>query len=143
MNKLILLFSFLLFVNCASTQKVAKDKQALTNALNQSAKDWSIGSLEDYMNAYWKSEELQFIGSNGITYGWETTLANYKKSYPTKEDMGVLNFEILEITFLSKNVYSVVGKYFVNRSKGKLEGVFSVIFKKIDGQWRIVSDHSE
>ena len=90
-----------------------------------------------------KSEELQFIGSNGITYGWETTLANYKKSYPTKEDMGVLNFEILEITFLSKNVYSVVGKYFVNRSKGKLEGVFSVIFKKIDGQWRIVSDHSE
>lgn len=135
---------YMLFLaSCASTKGINNEKEQLKTVLFQSAKDWNSGSIEAYMDAYWKSEELQFIGAHGITYGWETTLANYKKSYPTKEHMGQLSFEILDITYVSKHVYSMVGKYHVDRNNGQLNGVFSILFKKIDGKWLIVSDHSE
>lgn len=143
MKKIGIIAVILLLTGCASTKQLNNDKKELTAVLLQSAKDWSAGDIEAYMNAYWKSDQLQFIGSNGITYGWDTTLANYKKSYPTKADTGTLHFEILEITYLSKNLYSVVGKYKVAREKGLLTGVFSILFKKIEGKWLIISDHSE
>ena len=37
------------------------------------------GNLEEFMSFYWKSDSLMFIGKNGIQYGWQKTLDNYKK----------------------------------------------------------------
>ena len=41
---------------------------------------WSNYDLEGFMKGYWKSDSLKFHGSNGDTYGWDKTLANYKKN---------------------------------------------------------------
>ena len=43
---------------------------------------WNSGDLECYMDGYWRSDQLMFVGKNGITYGWESTLTMYKSSYP-------------------------------------------------------------
>ena len=83
-----------------------------------------------------------FIGKNGITYGYEKTLANYRKSYPDMDAMGELKFDILKMTPLAADTYFVVGKWMLKRDSGDVSGHFTLLMKKIKGKWVIVSDHS-
>jgi ketosteroid isomerase-like protein len=85
-----------------------------------------------------------FIGKKGITKGWQQTLNNYKKSYPDKAAMGQLAFDIISVEAIAKTTMYVVGKWHLKRSKeqGDLQGHFSLIVKKINNKWFIVSDHS-
>ena len=94
------------------------------------------------MDGYWKSESLKFIGSAGVTYGWQNTLESYKNRYPDVQAMGKLDFDIIELTPLAANIYMLVGKFHLTREIGDLEGYFSLIWKKIDGDWVIISDHT-
>jgi len=142
MKRTLLLILIIMLVSCNSIDQ-KKDKDEIKMALLKSAEDWSDGDIEAYMNVYWKSEELQFIGKNGITYGWQKTLENYIKGYPSKEHTGKLTFEILNINFLAKGLYSLTGKYHLERTVGNTNGIYTLIFKKIDGKWVIISDHSE
>ena len=71
-------------------------KEEITKMLIQDAKYWSEGNLGAFMESYIKSDSLVFVGSRGLTYGWQQTLDNYKKGYPTKEHMGTLSFDLLE-----------------------------------------------
>lgn len=105
---------------------------------------WNDGNIEAYMQGYWKSDSLTFIGKKGITKGWQSTLENYQKSYPDKSAMGQLSFEILSLESLSSDAIYVVGKWNLARepAKGNLNGHFTLLFKKIKRQWLIVSDHS-
>ncbi|MEM9921755.1 MAG: DUF4440 domain-containing protein, partial [Bacteroidota bacterium] len=80
-------------------------------------------------------------GTNGITRGWKNTLERYQKSYPNREAMGQLRFEILDARHRSRKVISMVGKFFLSREKSEdLSGTFLLIWKKIKGKWVIVSD---
>jgi ketosteroid isomerase-like protein len=103
---------------------------------------WNKHDLEGFMKGYWKSDSLKFHGSNGLTLGWENTLANYKKGYPTKAESGTLNFMINDISKIEGDNYWVMGEYHLQRQVGDADGVFIIIFKKIDGQWKIVADMS-
>ena len=143
MRKIILLFSFVLFINCSESIDISKDSKEIKEALHQSAKDWSNGNLEGYMAVYWKSDELQFIGKKGITYGWKQTLENYKKGYPTKKDTGKLTFKVLRVDFLAKDLYSLIGEYHLERTIGNASGVYNLIFKKINDKWVIITDHTQ
>lgn len=117
--------------------------EQIKQVLYKSAEDWSEGNIEEFMEAYWKSDKLQFIGASGITYGWQQTLESYKKGYPTKDHTGKLTFEILSVDYLAKNLYTLIGKYKLEREIGEANGIFSLLFKKIDNKWVIISDHSE
>ena len=143
MRQLLFYVSIFFFLSCNTTINEEKDKSEIVAALNKSAEDWSTGSIDAYMDVYWKSENLQFIGANGITKGWKTTLDNYKKRYPTKDHTGKLTFEVLNVAFLAKNLYSLTGTYFLERKVGSAEGIFTLIFKKIDNKWVIISDHTQ
>jgi hypothetical protein len=94
------------------------------------------------MEGYWKSDSLMFIGKSGITYGWKETLSNYKKNYPDSSSMGKLRFDIILLTPLSPQYYSLAGRWTLKRSIGDLTGFFTLIFRKINGSWVIISDHS-
>ena len=83
-----------------------------------------------------------FIGKNGVTRGWENTLNNYKKSYPDTTAMGKLFFDIVEIKRLSGEYYFVVGKWMLKRSIGDLSGHYTLVIRRLNGQWKIVADHS-
>jgi len=69
-------------------------------------------------------------------------LNNYKKSYPDTTAMGKLSFDIILVKKLSPEYYYIVGKWMLNRSIGDLSGYYNLIFKKINGQWFIIADHS-
>jgi len=108
--------------------------------LHTQSKHWNNGDIDAFMESYWNSPDLQFIGSSGITYGWQKTLKGYKKRYPNKEAMGKLTFEILDMTKRSKKVISMVGKFSLARTIGDLSGHFLLIWQKKKGEWVIVAD---
>ncbi len=103
---------------------------------------WNNHDLEGFMDGYWKSDSLKFYGSNGLTKGWQNTLDNYKKGYPTKAESGTLNFVINDISKIEGDNYWVMGEYHLKREVGNADGVFIIIFKKINGEWKIVADMS-
>ena len=105
-------------------------------------KAWSNNDLEGFMQGYWKNDSLKFYGLNGLTFGWNKTLANYKKRYPTKDHSGTLSFTIDDISKIENESYFVMGQYYLKRNVGDANGVFMIIFKKIDGKWKIVADMS-
>ncbi|NBG65918.1 YybH family protein [Acidiluteibacter ferrifornacis] len=131
----------LITIGCSAPSK--SDTQYIINELMKKQEVcWSSGDLECFMEPYWHSDSLKFIGRKGLTYGWQKTLENYKKSYPTAADMGKLTFTNLYIEQLSTDYVSVIGKWHLERSMGNLEGHYSLLWKRMGGQWKIISDHS-
>jgi len=139
-----LLFLFLSLNGYAQEKKSSYEtsKKEITTMMLQQAKDWSNGDIEAFMEGYIKSDSLKFVGSNGLTYGWENTLENYKKGYPTKEHTGTLTFKLLDFDQLVNNVFLVIGEFHLKRTVGDADGMFSIILKRINGEWKIIADHS-
>lgn len=130
----------LVFFNSAAAQN--KDEQSIRLLIEEQRLAWNTGNLEKFMQTYWQSDSLMFIGKSGITYGWQKTLDNYKRGYPDTATMGKLDFELLEIKRLSVMYFFVVGKWHLSRSVGDVEGHFTLLFKKVKNKWVIVADHS-
>lgn len=103
---------------------------------------WNNGDIDCFMQTYWKSDSLKFIGKDGITFGWQATIERYKHRYPDKSYMGVLSFEVLEMEYLSENSLMLVGKWGLKRDMGDVGGHFTLIWKRINGTWLIVTDHT-
>lgn len=139
MKQLLLISAILLSI---TTTAQNNDEQTIRNILKRQNADWNAGNIDAFMKGYWESDSLMFIGKNGITYGWKNTLNNYKKSYPDTATMGKLHFDILSVKRLSVLYFSVVGKWHLTRSVGDVQGHFTLLFKKVNKQWVIVSDHS-
>ncbi len=119
-----------------------KDQKDILNLLATQQNAWNNGNIDQFMEGYWKSDSLMFIGKSGITYGWQNTLNNYKKGYPDTAAMGKLNFIILKVNKIDTHNYFVVGKWFLKRSIGDVGGHFTLFFKRFKKQWVIVADHS-
>jgi ketosteroid isomerase-like protein len=118
------------------------DEKNIRQLLHEQTQSWNRGDIETFMNTYWKSDSLMFIGKTGVTFGWTNTLNNYKKGYPDTIAMGKLSFDILSVMRLSADYFYVVGKWHLRRSIGDLSGHYTLILKKINGDWVIISDHS-
>ena len=126
----------------AQSPKIKKDKAAIRAVMDIQAVQWSTHNIDGFMETYWKSDSLKFYGSRGITYGWEQTLVNYKKGYPTPKDTGILTFKLHDISPTGKKSYWVMGEYFLKREAGDANGIFMIIFRKVKGKWKIVADMS-
>jgi ketosteroid isomerase-like protein len=119
-----------------------KDIQAIRKILANQTIQWNKGNIEAFMNGYWKSDSLLFVGKSGPKYGYREALANYIKGYPDTATMGKLAFDILKIQSLSPNTYFVLGKWMLKRSIGDVSGYYTLLFRKINNQWVIAVDHS-
>jgi len=129
-----------LFTQNAFTQ--SKDEQAILKLLSAQISSWNKGDVNQFMQGYWKNDSLMFVGKDGVTYGYNQTLAKYKKNYPDKANMGELKFTLLFVKPLNHQYYSVVGKWELIRTVGNVSGHYTLLFKKINGQWKIILDHS-
>ena len=104
---------------------------------------WNRGDVAAFMQGYWTSDSLVFIGKRGPTYGYQATLANYRKNYPTPAAMGQLDFSQLRVTPLAPGAAQVVGHWHLaHPAAGDEGGQFLLVLRKIAGQWVIVADHS-
>lgn len=119
-----------------------EDETAIKAILTEQQEAWSNNDLEGFMQGYWQSDSLTYYSGGKVTQGWQTTLDNYKKGYPTKKETGTLNFKIDAITQITDGAYYVMGQYFLTLDTGDRNGTFMIIFKRINGQWKIVADSS-
>lgn len=141
------LLMLVLFFGCNSNSEIKEDtyesaKASIMEVMNAQEVAWNNHDLEGFMQGYWKSDSLKFYGSRGLTKGWLNTLNNYKKGYPTKAESGTLNFVINDISKIEGNNYWVMGEYHLKRDVGDADGVYIIIFKKINGEWKIIADMS-
>lgn len=141
MKKIVIAFSLICIAPIILYSQSVAEKE-IRSILNNQSKYWNEGNLEAFMQSYWKSDSVMFIGSRGITYGWQNTLNSYKKGYPDTAAMGKLNFNLIEIKRLSAIYFFVTGKWHLTRSMGDAEGYFTLLFQKIKNKWVIVKDHS-
>jgi len=124
----------------ACTQQL-QEKEAILDVMSQQEQDWNNGDIDAFMQGYWQSDSLLFVGKNGIKYGWQTTLENYKKSYPDKSTMGKLSFAIEKLEVENQAAF-MLGKWNITRDGGNIGGYFTLYWKKMDGKWVIVLDHT-
>jgi ketosteroid isomerase-like protein len=138
--KRFLFVAFIFFAIEVAAQ--SNDETAVRKILSDQSAAWNRGDIEGFMKGYWENDSLMFIGQNGITYGWSNTVNNYKKNYPDAAAMGKLSFTIISVKNLSAEYFHVTGKWHLQRTMDHPEGYFTLLFRKIKGQWFIIADHS-
>ncbi|MCC7293416.1 MAG: DUF4440 domain-containing protein [Phycisphaerales bacterium] len=117
------------------------DRQAILKVLDDQDRAWNGGDIDSFMIGYWNSPELTFASGGEITRGWKETLERYHKRYPDRQAMGRVSFTETAVKFLGPDAALVLGRWRLEREK-PVGGVFSLVFRRIEGQWLIVHDHT-
>jgi hypothetical protein len=124
------------------TRPDMKAEEKIRTVLAEQQECWNKGDIDCFMQGYWNSDSLRFIGSSGINYGWQATLHSYKSSYPDKTAMGKLEFDILNVEPLGTEHCLVTGKWKLIREVDEPNGLFTLIWKRFGDEWKIIYDHS-
>jgi ketosteroid isomerase-like protein len=145
MNVWATLCLFLIVLSCSNGSEIADrqlDKERIIAIMKAQQDAWNRGDIPGFMKAYVAGDSLMFIGSKGLTYGHDNTLNNYLKTYPDKERMGHLTFEILKVDLLGDSAAFVVGRWELKRKTDAPGGYFSLLWKKTKTGWSIAADHT-
>lgn len=128
------------------SQSTVVDTSAITGAIlaviDLQVNGWNNGSVDGFMEGYARIDSLRFASGGSVTYGWKQMLDRYKNRYSSKEMMGTLIFSDISISVISNDAAMVFGKWSLKRNEDAPGGLFTLLFRKIDGRWRIVHDHT-
>lgn len=133
----LLLLASLLCSGCA-----APTAATFREILDRQAGAWNRGDIDAFMQDYWDSEDLTFSSGGQTRRGWNATRDRYRTRYPTKAEMGTLRFTLDETQALGPHAALVLGQWDLDRSAGPIGGNFSLVFRRLDGRWVIVHDHT-
>ncbi len=130
----------------ASPNNVDSDgaNAAVEHVLETQQDAWNRHDLEGFMAGYWNSPELTFFSGASERNGWQATLARYRATYASPgHEMGKLEFSGLRIETLGADAAFVRGAWLLRMSDGKTpHGLFTLVFRKFPGGWKIVHDHT-
>lgn len=101
---------------------------------------WDNGDIDGFMT--WYADSICFHSPRGNTCGKAQVTENYKHSYPTKEAMGDLEFDLHEVVPAGADHAWVSGSWALNRSSDTLAGAFALLWARQAEGWRIVRDHT-
>jgi beta-aspartyl-peptidase (threonine type) len=117
-------------------------RAAVETVLAVQAEAWNRGDIDAFVAHYWQSDDLTFSSGGKTTRGWTATRDRYRQRYPTPEKMGRLTFGHLETTALGDAAALVLGEWRLQRANEPVGGNFSLVFRKVDGRWVIIHDHT-
>ena len=134
----------LVAAGCATVPRTNGINSAVRRVLEQQAEAWNQGDIETYMAGYWKSDALTFVSGGDVARGWQATIDRYRRRYPNRGAMGHLTFSELEVRELGPRAALVLGRWHLDREAPNkpVGGRFTLIFRRIDGAWGIVHDHT-
>ena len=110
--------------------------------LGAQVRAWNAGDIDAFLETYWKSDQLTFSSGGTTTRGWGATKARYQQRYATRQAMGQLAFDHLEVSPLGNAAALVLGEWHLKRDTESLDGNFSLVLRHIDGRWVIIHDHT-
>jgi len=120
------------------------EQRAVESVLRKQQEAWNRHDLEGFMAGYWRSPELTFFSAGKEQDGWEATIERYLAKYAGPgQEMGKLDFSALRVEVLSQDSAFVRGSWKLTMSDGKTpHGLFTLVFRKFPGGWKIVHDHT-
>ena len=138
----LLLFSFAC-TKKANTNLSAEDFKSIKVVLDSQVSAWNKGDIKTFMKGYWNSDSLRFIGRKGVRFSYKSVESNYLKNYNSIEKMGHLSFDSLVFTEISSNdkIANVTGQWKIT-GPNNAGGFFSLLFKKVETDWKIIVDHT-
>jgi ketosteroid isomerase-like protein len=141
--KFLILLNVLSILSCSNPSNSEIEKEKIRTIIMDQQKAWNNFDIQAFMKAYWNSPGMSFVSKNGVLKGWEGMKARYEKNYPDQDAMGNLNFELKEINVTDSNSAMVIGSWHLTRPvDGDIGGFFTLVLKKINGEWKIISDHT-
>lgn len=118
-------------------------RAAIHEVLDRQAAAWNRGDLDGFMADYWQSPDLVFTSGGRVQRGWQTTLERYRATYGgSTATMGTLSFRDVTVHPLSSDAAWVLGYWELDRRDAEVGGVFTLVFRRFDGEWKIVHDHT-
>ena len=133
----------LLIISFSCVLGQAQDAKSIILQIMERQQDcWNQGDIQCFMNGYWESDSLMFVSKERVYYGYQETLTRYLNSYPDVQSMGTLTFTYIHMQPLSEDTFYMVGSYHLKRTIGDASGHFTLLWKRLQGQWVIVADHS-
>ncbi len=126
---------------CANTRTGMTANWEVSAMLQRQADAWNTGDIDTFMEPYWQSPDLTFSTGGRITRGFAATLERYHKRYPTRDAMGRLTFDNLEVIELPPSAALVLGAWHLDRDE-PIGGLFTLVLRKEHGRWIIIHDHT-
>ena len=118
------------------------EQERIKQVLFMQEKYWNEGSVDGFMLGYWNSEKLEFSSKNKTIQGWDNIKSKYKKSYPSKHEMGKLRFKINNMKLNSDTTALVNGEWELLKIDSNPTGTFSLTFQKFNNDWLIIKDYT-
>ncbi len=118
----------------------AREAATIEAMLRAQDEAWNQGDIDGFMQGYWKSPELRFASGGSVTRGWQATLDRYRTRYDSREKMGRLVTSDYEIVLLSPDAAIAHGRWQLERAGDAPSGLYTLVLRKIGGDWVIVSD---
>ncbi|HEX5736328.1 MAG TPA: nuclear transport factor 2 family protein [Blastocatellia bacterium] len=135
-----------LAVLAEAQNKNSKDARAvreIRSVLDRQVEAWNRRDLEGFMDGYWNSPDLTFYSGGTKTAGWKETLGRYRNTYQSEgTEMGQLAFTDIQIEMLGPASALVRGRWRLKMKSGEPNGLFTLIFRRLPGGWKIVHDHT-
>lgn len=116
-------------------------RRSIGQLLARQVEAWNAGDIDGFMDGYWRSDDLTFVSGGGVTRGWNATREGFHRRYASREAMGRLEFQVIEMRGLGSDGAMVLGRWRVERDR-PVGGLFTLIVRVIDGQWRVIYDHT-
>jgi uncharacterized protein (TIGR02246 family) len=113
--------------------------------LKHSEEAWNRGDLTAFVSYYDDSPETTFVGRDVVRGGVQAILARYRKVYPTRESMGELTFQNIQVRMLAPDLALVTGEFRLQRTAaggGNAAGRYTLILRKTSSGWKIIHDHT-
>jgi ketosteroid isomerase-like protein len=117
---------------------------AARGVLDDQVEAWNRGDLEGFMAGYWNSPDVVFQSGATLTRGWPQTRERYRRRYQAEgKEMGRLRFEDLDVQTLCPDAAFVRGRWHLTMKDGtQPNGLFTLLLRRIGGEWKIVHDHT-
>lgn len=120
----------------------AADELEIRAVLERQKDAWNRGDIQAFMQGYHRRPDIVFTSAAKIRRGWDETLAAYEKKYVSGDAMGHLEFTEVELQPVGADGAIALGHWALTETPKAGDGVFSLVFARIDGRWAIVHDHT-
>lgn len=130
-------------VNVNDTQLIGStetEEDRILQVLMTQQEAWNAGDIDGFMQGYWVSPDLRFASGGTITKGWQATRDRYHTNYSDRSLMGELTFGEFDVVLLGSDAAVLHGAWALQREADRPSGLFTLIFRNIDDEWKIVSD---